>query len=444
MTRRGDGLSSWSVRFGVTGAVLAAALGACAQPGMPPGGPPDDAAPALIAASPESGAVNVRDRVVLLRFDEVINERPSAAAPAPGAGGAPGSGFGGGGGGSGLASVVLLSPSDGRERINWRRSAIEIEPRSGFRPNTAYRVTILPGLSDLRGNRLTEGREIVFSTGTNIPTGEVRGVFFDWVAGRAMPGARIEVWRGADSTFRWSTRADAEGRFRIRDLEPGRYFLHGWIDTDNDRRIGANEIHERGELELADTVTADLYAFVHDTIGPRIEAVELVDSTAIRIRFDRAVALGFLPDSNSMMLFGRDSARIPLGVAIPAARFDSIAGITAPRDTGAVAAPPAAAPPAAAPPAAVPPAAAPPAAAPPGAVTPTGTLPKPSRPIPVTTWVARLGSPLAPGEYRVKAAGLPGLTSAVRPSERVFTKRPPAPPSDTTAAPPTRPPGRPR
>ena len=458
MTRRRDGRTARLALIGVVSAIAAGSLGACAQPGMPPGGPPDDAAPALIAVSPESGAVNVREKLVLLRFDEVVNERSTATAVAPGAGagGAQGSGFGGASSGApGLHTVVILSPSDGRERVNWRRTAIEVEPRGGFRPNTAYRVTVMPGLADLRGNRLTERREIVFSTGGSIPTGEIRGVFFDWVAGRATPGARIEVWQAADSTFRWSSRSDAEGRFRIRDLDPGRYVVRGWIDGDNDRQVGIREIHEMAEVDLADSATTDLYAFEHDTIGPRIETIEFIDSTAIRIRFDRAVALGFAPDSNSITLFGSDSARIPLGVAIPAARFDSIAGASTPRDT-AGGAPPAAARPAAAPPSAAPPGA---AARPPGQAPPQDprrpqsavdtaaqvTLPAPDRPIPVRTWVARLGAPLPPGAYLIKAAGLPGLTGAVRPSAREVTLRPPAAPRDSTApaAPPVRPPVRP-
>jgi hypothetical protein len=444
MTHRRDRRFTRLVAIGVISAGAAGSFSACAQPGMPPGGPPDEAAPVLISVSPESGAVNVRERMVLLRFDEVLNQRPSAGVPAGGAAGPSGSGFAvASSGPSELNAVVILSPSDGRERVNWRRTAIEVEPRDGFRPNTAYRVTVLPGLSDLRDNRLTEGREIVFSTGGSIPTGVIRGVFFDWVAGRATPGARIEAWRGADSTFRWRSRTDAEGRFRLRDLEPGRYLLRGWMDADNDRRIGAREIFEETTLALTDSASADLYAFDHDTIGPRSETVELVDSTTIRIRFDRAVAISYVPDSSSIILLGSDSVRIPLGVAIPAARFDSIAGGSAPRDTTA-AAPPPAVPPAveARPPAQVPPRdpQQPQAAA---AALPPVVLPTPARPSPVTTWVARLGAPLAPGEYRVKAAGLPGLTGAVLPSERVFTKRPPAPPRDsttTTAAPPVRPP----
>ena len=36
---------------------------ACAQPGMPPGGPPDVAAPQIVRITPDSGATSVNNRI---------------------------------------------------------------------------------------------------------------------------------------------------------------------------------------------------------------------------------------------------------------------------------------------------------------------------------------------------------------------------------------------
>ncbi|HET9276271.1 MAG TPA: hypothetical protein VFN96_09385, partial [Gemmatimonadales bacterium] len=58
-------------RFAALGALLAA----CARIGAPPGGPPDQAPPQLIATAPESLAVYPDwDDDVELRFDEVVSE----------------------------------------------------------------------------------------------------------------------------------------------------------------------------------------------------------------------------------------------------------------------------------------------------------------------------------------------------------------------------------
>lgn len=427
-------------RAGVAAAILAAVLAAaCASPGIPPGGPPDKEPPALLGVSPDTGALNVRARSVVFRFDEVVNERstPLGGSQASGALGSLG-----GSGASTLAQLVMVSPGDGRERVTWRRTGIEIEPRGGFRPNTTYRVTLLPGLSDLRGNVLREAVELVFSTGAVRDTGVIAGVIFDWQGGKAAPLARIEAVSAADSLQRWTTRADSAGRFAVRDLPRGAYRLRGWVDQDNDRAIDPRELLDSLPVTLAGRQEVELYAFLRDTIGPRIEGIEPVDSTALRLRLDRGVAVSWMPEATTLLLQRADSSVVPLRLMMPAARFDSLraaaraaadsarraAGDTtvAPPDTAAALA-----------------GGRPAGARPPRPGAPLdSTAPKPpelKRPVPITAWAVEAEQPLAPGEYRLTVRGVPGLTGASRASERVFRIRPPAPPADSAAAPGRRP-----
>ncbi len=304
-TRVPDARAAWG---------LTMLLVACASPGMPPGGPPDDAVPVIRRITPDSNAVNVSTREVLIFFDEVISERPGAAGQASGS-------FGGG---ADLSSIVSISPSDGRDEVTWRRTAVEIRPRRGFRPNTAYRVTIQPGVSDLRGNVLASRTEFVFSTGPGIPTGEVRGAVFDWAQARPAAQARVEVYPPEDSTFRWSARADSLGRYVIRDLTPGTYRLRAWVDANNDRRVGSGEAMDTASITLGQSASADLYAFPHDTLAPRLERVTPVDSTALTLRFDRVVAGDWDP-RGAITLEAADSTQIALaGTAVPAAQYDSL------------------------------------------------------------------------------------------------------------------------
>lgn len=404
----------------LAGAFALGVVGACASPGMPPGGPPDVAAPELVSTSPDTGAVRVRASSITLRFNEVVSERT---------GGSPG-----GTGGSSLDALVLLSPSDGRSRVNWRRSALEIEPREGFRPNTTYRLTLLPGLADLRGNIVRVPTELVFSTGESVNTGALTGAVFDWVAGRAAPLARLEAFPPADTTFRWVARADSAGRFALRNLGPGTYHVRAWIDATPNRQLDARESFDTLTVVVDSTALRDLYVFSHDTVGPRIEVAEPVDTTALRIRFDRAVAPSWVPDSATFLLLGADSARIPLGTPVPEARYDSLQRVaraaadsaraakdtTAPRPRPTQAAPPT------------------------SAAADTGTAARFGRPIPVQNWVAPLLAPLAPGEYRLRVSEAEGLSGARRDSERQFTVRAPPPPKDSVppaaSAAPARPP----
>jgi len=447
---------------------------ACAQPGIPPGGPVDKDPPQVVAVSPETGSVNVRPRSVLLRFDEVVNERSTPIATTGGRsgtiGGGNGGSFGGGGSqygsnqmGSTLGSLVILSPGDGRERVSWRRTGIEIEPRDGFRANTTYRLTLLPGLSDLRGNVLKEPIEVVFSTGATRTEGTVRGVLFDWVAGKHLPGGRIELFARADTTLRWRTTADSLGFFSVRDLAPGTYLLRGWNDGDNDRRVGLRESFDSLTVTVDSTLSTELYAFVHDTLGPRMESLETIDSTGLRVKFDRGVATDWRPDERTAVVLRADSSVVPLARMVPATVFDSArkvvtdradsvaqaadtsaaadtvaADTAAARDTTGRAAPPARAA----------------RRAPPrietvreGVDIRTGIdtvvripPPKMTRAAPILTWVIEFAAPLPPGSYTLKLNGVKSLTGYARPSEREFRLRPPPPPGDTAAAAaPTRP-----
>ncbi len=434
----------------ILGCGVTLGVSACASPGIPPGGPPDKQPPQLVEVTPDTNSLNVRASTVLFRFDEVVNERSTPLARATGgAGGGAGNGggggaFGGGGGGEGtggfgstfsssnsgnassLASLIAVSPGDGRERVSWRRSAIEIEPRTGFRANTTYRVTILPGLGDLRGNILREQIEVVFSTGAKPSTSAISGIIFDWVGDRAAPGARVEVFAATDTMLRWSTRADSTGRFTVRDLAPGTYALRGWLDVNSNRAIDARELFDSTTITVDTTAAAELYSFAHDTIGPRIETLEPVDSSALRIKFDRGVDVTWTPDPATIVIMRSDSSLVRVGVLIPAARFDSLAAVA--RAAADSAAPPAdsAAPAVEAPPL---------RPAPPRGAATDSSAPrlKLNRPIPIQTWVVRFDAPLAVGEYRLKVRGVRGLTGAVRDSEREFRLRAPAVPRDSSA-----------
>jgi hypothetical protein len=243
----------------------------------------------------------------------------------------------------------------------------------------------------------------------------------------------VQAFRRPDSTLRWSARADSSGRYSLRDLAPGAYTVRAFIDQNNNRRLDERESFDSLTVTIGaepDTTAAatDFYAFVHDTIGPRIEMVEPVDSVALRIRFDRPVAVDWVPDSTSSFVLQRaDSSVLPLGEVLPAARLDSILGLARERereiaDSVARAADTTARADTVRP------------VRPDTADTTAARGPQMGRPVPVQAWAVRLPAALLPGTYKLSAVEIPGLGGTRRSSEREFTVRAPAP-RDTTTPP---------
>src|SRR5574341_269168 len=101
---------------------------ACASPGMPPGAPPDSAAPRVLKVTPDSGTRNARVDGIQFLFSEVVSESPRGA--------------------SDLAGMFLISPYDGDPPVSWRRTRIAVSPRRGLKPNATYVIRLLPGIAD--------------------------------------------------------------------------------------------------------------------------------------------------------------------------------------------------------------------------------------------------------------------------------------------------------
>lgn len=392
-------------------AVAAAIVVACAQPGSPPGGPPDFTAPQLVAVSPESGSTNPRPGEVTFQFNEVISERPTGAPD--------------------LRGIVVISPRDGDPDVRWHRTSLGIKPGRGWRANTVYTISLLPGIADLRGNARKVGTTIAFSTGGPFPETQISGIVFDWVAQKPAPRALVEAINAADSTT-YVAAADSSGRFSMVFLRPGTYGVRAIVDQNNNRRREAREPWDSVTVTLRDTSTLELLATAHDTAGPRIATVTVRDSLTLRIALDQPLASSVRIDSSLIQLRRSDSTVVPIASVLSSAAFEDLERATqaaradsvrradstrAARDTT-------------------------PRAPRNIAVVPTPTRdsvpaaeqPKPSRPAPVTELVVRLARPLAPATaYRVRLVAAQGLIGLPRTTDRVFTTVKPAAPRDSAA-----------
>jgi hypothetical protein len=372
---------------------------ACASPGMPPGGPPDVAAPQLLSVTPDSGTVGVKPKEVRFQFDEVVSERP------PGV--------------TSLADLFLISPRNGVANASWHRDAIGVKPANGWRANTAYTVIMQRGLADIRGNVRNTGAATFFSTGTTIPRTRMTGNVFDWISGMPATGALVESYVAPDSIHPYVAVVDSNGAFVIEHLPAATYTVRAYLDRNKSLGIDPSEPWDSVSVTIADSARTDLVIFTHDTIPPRISGVRAADSVTLQVKFDKPVDPSQTLTAANFAVIGPDSA--PLGIAS--------AG-PPPKDTTSTPVP----------------------VAPPASPRPPGrargdTLPpviKPVMPrqIPLTDFIIKMQRPLTPKvAYRVRAIGIRNLLGKVGNSERVYTipePPPPAPPKSITT--PTTPP----
>src|SRR6266566_1473855 len=269
----------------------------CASPGMPPGGPPDVAAPQIVAIVPDSGSVGVKPKEVLFKFDEVVGERPPSVTT--------------------LGDLFLISPRDGVPSASWHRDAIGVKPERGWRANTPYTVIMLKGLADIRGNIRNTGASTFFSTGTAIPRTRIAGNVFDWVTGSPANGALVESFVVPDSIHAYVALADTTGAFVIEHVPPGRYTLRAYLDRNKNQAIDPSEPWDSVSVILSDSTRKDLVIFTHDTLPPRIREVQGLDSASLQVVFDKPVDPTQTLTATNFAVIGPDSARMPIASAGP-------------------------------------------------------------------------------------------------------------------------------
>jgi hypothetical protein len=384
---------------------VALLVSGCASPGMPPGGPVDVAPPQLVAIIPDSGAVGVKPKEVLFRFDETVAERPPSATT--------------------LSDLFLISPRDGVPEASWHRGAIGVRPTHGWRANTPYTVIMMSGLTDLRGNVRKTGASTFFSTGTTIPRTRLAGNVFDWVSGTPATGALIESYVPPDTIHPYVALADSNGAFVIEHIPPARYTVRAYVDRNKNLGIDPSEPWDSVSINLVDSARTDLVIFAHDTVAPRLRDVRSVDSLTLQVTFDKPVDPSQTLSAANFAVVAPDSSRIAILSAGPPPKDTAKANptITAPV---------------------------------PGRPPAPGRVPTPGRrdttlvakrvmprPVPISDAVIKLQHPLTPKlVYHVRAIGIRGLLGRTADSERTFSPPvpPPVPPSKPAVTPPASPP----
>ncbi len=374
-------------------AIAMIALAACASPGLPPGGPERHTPPMITRIQPDTNSVGVRGKEFVIHFDEVISERPATA--------------------TSLHDLVLISPRRGAPVVDWHRSSISVRPNKGWRANTTYTVTLLPGVTDLRGNVRTTPTVVTFSTGPAIPRTVLGGTLFDWLSGLPVNTGMIEARPVTDTSTVFIAASDSIGHYRMIGLPASEYMIRAYADPNRNRALDPGEPFDTTRVYLADTLNVELLAFAHDSTGPRLGAVSMSDSVTIHAIFDTPIDPRVPLTPAQFALTGPDSLRVPI-VSVTPVRQDTTraAAALSPVSQSAIPIPqrrPA---------------------------TSTLVLPKPTRPLLVRDVLVVVARPLRAGStYRLDALNAVGPTGRKLSSDHTFiVPKPALKPAVTPAA----------
>jgi hypothetical protein len=191
----------------------------CAQVAEISGGERDSQPPLLVAADPPPLSTNFKGSRITLLFNERIQlER--------------------------VRERMLVSPPldvPPTVRLSGARSVV-IDLNAPLRPNTTYSFGIGEAVKDLTEGNAASGVTLVFSTGEQLDSLALAGRVIHAFTGEAEKGVTVLIHLVDDTaTVRtgrpaYATRTDAEGRYLLAHLAPGRYRLHALRDQNANYR----------------------------------------------------------------------------------------------------------------------------------------------------------------------------------------------------------------
>jgi hypothetical protein len=113
---------------------------------------------------------------------------------------------------------------------------------------------------------------------------------FDWKAGSPAPRALVEAVLEPDS-LPYRALADSSGNFSFGPLPRGEYLVFGVLDANKNFRRDPREAFDTVRIRPESAVTAvpELYAFVHDTLPPRLTEASQSDSVTATLTFAQAL-----------------------------------------------------------------------------------------------------------------------------------------------------------
>lgn len=255
-----------------TAAVLLVA--ACASIGSPDGGPYDETPPVFLGSTPKPFALGVKEKRVTLDFDEFVKIEKAAE------------------------KVVISPPQITQPIIKTNGKSIVVELDDSLKKNTTYSIDFSDAIVDNNEGNPLGNFALLFSTGDQIDTLAVSGTVLNASNLEPIKGILVGLHSNlADSAFTTLpfervSRTDADGRFTIRGIAPGKYRAYALQDVNQNYRFDQKN---------------EMLAFLDSLIVPYTEVRMHQDTTwidSLTIDTIRAVPrVHYLPEDLVLLAF---------------------------------------------------------------------------------------------------------------------------------------------
>ena len=242
-------------------------LHGCANPLPPSGGPRDVEGPRIIKTIPSDKTIEFKETIIMLEFNEYVDRNK-------------------------VLQSLYFTPTVKYE-TSWSGKELEIRFTEQLRFNTTYSLTIGTDYSDYAGNRPTEAKSIIFSTGNYLDTGTISGS----MAGQSL-GVSVFLFPLNDSlpvidptksTPLYKTQIGSNGQFMFSALSDKTYRIYAIQDMFKDGLydIGTDAFSMTSRDVNVKTNTAPIImklAKPVDTISPIAMQAFLKEKGIIEIR----------------------------------------------------------------------------------------------------------------------------------------------------------------
>jgi uncharacterized protein (DUF2141 family) len=190
----------------------------CARMGSPDGGWYDDTPPKVVGSSPEAMGVNVKSQKVTIYFNEFVKLENAQE------------------------KVIVSPPQLETPEIRATGKRITVRLKDSLIANTTYTIDFSDAISDNNENNPMGNYTFTFSTGERIDTFEVSGYALDASNLEPIKGIMVGLYDAetfVDTTFHKLpmmriARTNGSGRFSIKGVAPGRYYVCALQDADGD------------------------------------------------------------------------------------------------------------------------------------------------------------------------------------------------------------------